>query len=432
MSKLNVLVIFSIGLLIAISGTAYVIKQPVKIASQANTEKQMVKSLSLHGSNTVGETFAPRLAKAYLKTLGAINIKTIPQHSSVEKIIQGTIPSDNTLIQIEIRAHGSSTGFTALSENQTDIAMSSRKIKGKEYDELLQKYQNVSGHPIALDALAIVTYPTNPVNSLTSEQVAAIFSGQATNWSEFGGENRSISLYSRDNNSGTWDTFKSLVLKPRNLTLSEKSARFESSANLVKGVINNKGALGFVGVAHVGSSKVLAIAKSNTNPSSLPNGYTIGTQAYPLSRTLFLYTKGVNQSEIVKSFIDFVSRNDGQKEAEDAGLVSYYPSHYRPKDLPKNTPLRYRELASMASRITVNFGTNSDNVDTNKEQRDLTRLRNYVEQNPNQSLVLVDFSRSERLAELKDNLSQNQVEVFDTLSIEHPPFSEGDIEVWIF
>jgi phosphate transport system substrate-binding protein len=392
---------------------------------------QKVTTLTLRGSNTVGEKFAPKLAESYLKSLGAISIKTKPLDNPVEKIVEGIIPGDHSLIKIEIKAHGSSTGFKELSASRTEIAMSSRPIKDKEHEALSKSFGQVNEHPIALDALAIISYPSNPINSLTIDQVAAVFSGEIINWSELGGENKGIKLFSRDNNSGTWDTFKSLVLKPRKLKLSNNSDRFESSSRLVKQVIDTDGSLGFVGVAHAGEAKLLAISNNNDS-GTIPSGYTIGTQAYPLSRTLYLYTTGTEQTQLADSFITFATRNEGQKEADDAGLVSYYPAHHRPKGLPKQTPRRYKELASIASRITVDFSSDLSATDKNKESRDIARLQNFSKQNPNQSLVLVDFGDSKRLPEIKERLQAKEVSIFYTLNIDYAPMASKNIEVWVF
>ncbi|MET1254800.1 PstS family phosphate ABC transporter substrate-binding protein [Aliikangiella maris] len=391
---------------------------------------QAVEELILKGSNTVGESFAPILAKAYLRSIGAILVREHQLESPVEKYIEGTIPNKNKLVRIEIRAHGSSTGFKALDENSTEIAMSSRPIKEKEAKALADKFGVVDEHPIALDALAIVTYPTNPIDQLTVEEIARLFSGEISNWAQLGGEDYPVKVYSRDNNSGTWDTFKNLVLKPFDKKLSDDSGRFESSNELVNNVINMPGSIGFIGVTYVGESKLLKVAQSTNETGKIPTGYTIGTQDYPLSRKLYLYTKGRKHSNLASSFIDFVKQNEGQKQAEKVGLISYYPTHYRPDLKNKKTPLRYKDLASLGRRITVNFSSNVFSMDESKEARDIERLVNFTNQNPGKKIVLVDFSNSPRLAQLKQALKMHNVQVLDTLNIQYKERWEDPIEVW--
>ncbi|WP_425456666.1 PstS family phosphate ABC transporter substrate-binding protein [Aliikangiella marina] len=366
-----------------------------------------------------------------MKSQGATLIKTIQLESPVEKIIEGVLPGQKRKLQIDIRAHGSSTGFKALTEQSTEIAMSSRSIKNSELDSLTATFGKVDEHPIALDALAIVTYQDNPIEALTIEQIAKIFSGEISNWSQLGGEDQAIYLFSRDNNSGTWDTFKSLVLKPFDVKLSDRSARFESSAELVNRVVSNKGAVGFVGVAYVGESKLLKVAANDKSPATQPSGYTIGTEDYALSRKLYFYTTGTKRSEMALKFIEFVTQNEGQKLADDVGLISYYPTSYRPKNLDKQTPLRYRELAATGRRITVNFANDVKAEEESKESRDLQRLQNFAFNNPGKKIVLVDFSNSPRLAEIRTKLEDNAISVLDTMRVDYAPLRSESIEVWV-
>ncbi|WP_196140600.1 PstS family phosphate ABC transporter substrate-binding protein [Aliikangiella sp. G2MR2-5] len=401
---------------------------PIKEPEKKSQEK--IEVLTLKGSNTVGESLAPRLAEAYLKSIGARLVKTHQLDNPVEKYVEGNLFKENKKIRIDIRAHGSSTGFQALDNQSTDIAMSSRAIKNEEQVNLSSKYGLIQEHPIALDALAIVTYPTNPIDTLTIENLSRIFAGEITNWKDIGGEDKAIHLYSRDNNSGTWDTFKSLVLKPAGRKLSETSARFESSAELVSSVTATEGSIGFVGVAYVDEAKLLNVATNENTAGFKPSGYTIGTQRYPLSRKLYFYSQQKNTSELAKSFIDFVRKNSGQKQAEAVGLISYYPTHYRPEKLDKTTAPRYRELAAIGRRITVNFANNQAEADMVKEERDIERLKNYVIQNSHRKLVLVDFSESSRMAEIEQRLKAQEIEVLDTIYIEDIVRNEDNIEVW--
>ncbi|MCW8879817.1 MAG: PstS family phosphate ABC transporter substrate-binding protein [Kangiellaceae bacterium] len=400
-------------------------------SSGAQANYQIVETLELKGSNTVGESFAPMLARAYLKERGALLVETKQLADPVEKYVEGVIARENKLVRIDIRAHGSSTGFKALEANQAQIGMSSRKIKDKELELLSGKYGSLIEQPIALDALAIVTYQNNPIETLTIKQIAKLFSGEITNWSEIGGQDLPIHLNSRDDNSGTWDTFKSLVLKPFDKKLAQSSARFESSIELVNAVINTPGSLGFVGVAYVDQAKLLKVSESKEEEGSKPTGYTIGTEKYPLSRKLYFYTVGDKVDDLTESFISFVTQNSGQKLTEDVGLISYYPTHYRPETLSKSTAPRYRELAVLGRRITVDFAADKNRADIDKERRDIERLKNYVKQNSHRKIVLVDFAKSERLTNLEQTLRANEIDVLDTINIDDFARAESDIEVWV-
>ncbi|WP_168204317.1 PstS family phosphate ABC transporter substrate-binding protein [Aliikangiella coralliicola] len=424
-----------LAVIIAIVGSFFWLKnQPnnnTTTQSEANESQPIVETLTLKGSNTVGESFAPLLAEGYLQSIGAILIKKISRESPVEKYVEGLLPTENKLVRIDIRAHGSSTGFKALNNHNTEIAMSSRAIKSKEHDGLSNQFGQVNEFPIAFDALAMITHPDNPIDQLTTEQISQIFSGEINNWQQLGGNDHEISLFSRDNNSGTWDTFKSLILKPYDKKLSEKSARFESSIELVDKVTTTPGSLGFVGVAYVKNAKLLKVSRDQNSIATKPTGYTIGTQSYALSRKLYFYTTGTKHSKLAESFIDFSTQNSGQKLTEKVGLISYYPTHYRPEVSDKQAPSRYRELISMGRRITVDFPVNIKVEDTAKEERDFERLKNFMVQNPLSKIVLVDFSSSARVSQIKQQLQQREIEVLDTLEIDYLAKERQSIEVWV-
>jgi phosphate transport system substrate-binding protein len=118
-------------------------------------------------------------------------------------------------VVIEVAAHGSSTGFTALKTASADLAASSRPIKDSELLDLeaLGDLKSAEAEQvIAIDGLAIILHPRNPLKQLDTEQLARIFSGEVKTWEDLGGHGGSIHLYARDDQSGTYDTFKELVL----------------------------------------------------------------------------------------------------------------------------------------------------------------------------------------------------------------------------
>lgn len=208
------------------------------------TQNQSKTILRIHGSNTVGASLAPKLVTQFLKNQGVSNISI--NKNGVESFISYQDGYINKII--EIKAHGSSTAFAETDSNKEvglsarfcDLGMSSRPIKSKEVKALIEQgFEDLSlpgaEHPIALDGVAIILHPNNPISQLTVKQIADIYSGKIKNWSELGGDDNPISILARDNQSGTWDTFKSRVLKPYKYTLPESGvARYEDSLLLCK------------------------------------------------------------------------------------------------------------------------------------------------------------------------------------------------------
>ena len=364
--------------LIAISGCT----PPSNDMGASSINKQ---ELRIHGSNTIGEKLMPAMATSYLENNGYQDIKS-RQLGPVSKVISGVKKTNNTQISFIIEAHGSSTAFSSLSEDKADLGMSSRRIKTEEAELLTTKYAAQTGiqeHVIALDALAIITHQSNPVTQLSVQQLAEIFSGKIQRWSDVGGPDIPIHLYARDEQSGTWDTFHTLVLKPSKHELSNNAARFESSEALAKEVLSNKGSIGFVGVAHQYGTKLLAIAKTDDAPYILPNKHTIGTESYALSRRLFLYapkeqSTAVNDHNLRTDFLNYVASNQGQKLAQATGLISYYPTKDKPRINGTDTSARYRSLGALGERLSVNFQIGERDLQSDSQfLRDLERVSHY-------------------------------------------------------
>lgn len=370
----------------------------------------------LHGSNTVGEKLAPRLIEAYLMSQGANNVRTeVSATSANEKSIYGEI--NGRLEYIELQAHGSGTAFTDLLKNQTDMGMSSRRIKDKERESLLVSAGDLSAagseHILGLDGLAIIVSPSNSLSSLSLEQLVAIFSGELTNWSQLGGKDLPIKVYARDEKSGTWDTFKSLVLESRKAQLSASAMRVESSSELSDSVAREAGAIGFIGLPYVRHAKLLAIASSDHNKAIMPTHFTVSTEDYPLSRRLFFYSPQINPSIEAKEFIHFVVTERGQAIVEDVGFVSQNIKLGKPFE-NDFYPAEMRSLTVRSERLSINFRfkSGSDELDT-KSLNDLDRVARYVEDNDPKRVQLFGFSDSEGDAGKGNELSERRAKVVE-------------------
>jgi len=352
---------------------------------------------TVHGSNTVGAKLAPQCASDYLSSLNVENIQTKSTNITNEFIVSGTRGRgfDLEQVRIKIAAHGSSTGFKALLNQEADLAMSSRPIKQKEILQLAHLGYMKSPkaeHAIAIDGLAILVHPGNPINQLTIEEVAKLFSGEITNWKSLGGYDHPVNLYARDNNSGTWDTFKNLVLAKK-YVLSETAQRFESNDKLSDRVSKDVGAIGFTGLASVRKSKLLAVSDNDTQ-ALFPSEYTIATEDYPLSRRLFMYMPENTTSNFVKEFVEHCQSQKGQDIVKQVGFISQNIKQFV-QQVGQDAPTEYQELSKKAKRLSVNFrfDQGSPQLD-NKAYRDLDRVVSYMTKPENKSLklYLVGFS----------------------------------------
>jgi phosphate transport system substrate-binding protein len=362
------------------------------------TTKQIKKDsktvFRLHGSNTIGEKLAPMLLEGFLNQKG-INQYLWKNEKPLERVLHYSIGQQD--YKIELHSHGSSTAFSALNNKSADIGMSSRRIKDKEailLTENIGKLNTVGNeHIIGLDGLAVIVNQNNPVKQISSKVLAKVFSGEINNWSQLGGATLPIKLYSRDEHSGTWDTFKNLVLKKHNKKLSKKALRFESSSELSTLVSQNEGAIGFIGLNYVLHNKALAIAASKDVNAIFPTRFTVGTEDYALSRRLYFYTP-TTASNLIKDFAQYALSTQGQLVVANAGLISQNIKLEQVYPLA-NSPQKYQEYAKTAKRLSLNFRFDYATKELdNKGKRDLQRLVGFMEKHQSRRIVLMGFSDS--------------------------------------
>ncbi len=218
---------------------------------------------------------------------------------------------------VAVTGGGSGTGFSSLISKTCDIAMSSRNIKEKEISLAKQKGVNPNEVKVALDGLAVVVNPANPVSKLTIGQLAQIFTGKIKNWEEIGGLNSSIVILSREVNSGTHVYFKEHVLRRNAPNSKEEFApsalMLSSSQAIADEVAQNPNAIGYYGMGYISSKqKPIMVAQDEKSEYESPTIENVINGKYPISRPLLIYTNGEPQG-LTKKFIDFCLSKEGQE-----------------------------------------------------------------------------------------------------------------------
>lgn len=219
-------------------------------------------------------------------------------------------------VPVTVSESGSGNGAKSLINGSCDIADMSRSMKPQELAAAKAKGIKLVAHVAALDGIAMVVHPSNPVRSLTKAQIADIYTGRVSNWRQVGGPNFPIVVIQRESNSGTQETFRELVLDKRKVV---RSAETQASNGAVKNrVSQTRGAIGFLGLGYVDSSvKPIAVNKV------MPSAATVKNNTYPLSRPLFMYTNGTPKGMVAK-FIDLPKTPDGKRIIRELGFVSKY------------------------------------------------------------------------------------------------------------
>ncbi|KGU85927.1 substrate-binding domain-containing protein [Pseudomonas mediterranea] len=351
-------------------------------------------ALRIQGSNTIGATLGPALAKGLMEDQGLLKVSSeITGHDNEQRIVGQT--ADGRRVEIDIAAHGSSTGFAALKQGSADLAAASRPIKDNELKELLplgDLKSPTAEQVIAIDGLAIILHPRNPLRQLNTVQLAKIFSGEAKTWEAVGSVGGPIRLYARDDQSGTYDTFKELVLNRQGKRLDPAALRFESSEQLSDAVSQDPQGIGFIGLPYVRQAKALAIADGDSQPM-LPLNNLIATEDYPLSRRLFFYLPPQVGTPWAEALVAFTQSDKGQAIVAANGFIAQtvQAMAVTPNAL---MPEGYQALSRHAQRLTVNFrfAEGSANLD-NKARQDLNRVLDYLRQHgkTERHITLVGF-----------------------------------------
>ena len=227
-------------------------------------------------------------------------------------------------VRISVTGGGSGTGIAALAAGTVDIANASRAMSAEEVETARANGIEPVRHVVALDAIAVVAHPSNPVSGLTLEQVADAYTGRVARWNRLGGEDRPIVLLSRESNSGTYVYFLERVLrlgrKDAQDLFSPETLLMPSSEGISTEVRQNRNAIGYDGLGYVTPDlKTIAIASTAGAPYVLPSAATVIDGTYPVSRPLFMYTAG-EPAGSVKAFVDFVT-GDGQGLVTGLGFV---------------------------------------------------------------------------------------------------------------
>ncbi|MCU0754242.1 MAG: phosphate ABC transporter substrate-binding/OmpA family protein [Xanthomonadales bacterium] len=369
------------------------------------------ESLRIHGSNTIGARLAPALVEGWLAAEGYREIRretTAPE----ELRIRGEHPQRGTLT-VEVHAHGTSTGYRDLLAGAADIAMSSRPATASEREAALAANLGDLADPrqehvLALDGLGIVVGPQVRIEQLTLKQVRALYTGEISNWMQLGGPALPVQRHARDDKSGTWDTFRALVLG--SATMAE-ARRYEDTDALVADVNRTPGAIGFAGMAALkGATRVLQIADAGA-PALAPELSHVATEDYVLARRLYLYTAKDPAPRVLR-LIEFALSPLGQSVVGEVGYVPMRIETLSPQ-LSESAPAEYRTLVQGHQRLSLNFrfGAGVAFLDSRAE-RDLQRLAAFMKQpeQRGQRLKLVGFTDSGDLRFAQEMISIDRAE----------------------
>jgi len=238
---------------------------------------------------------------------GTINISGGTAHIPVMKQAAKSIMKTNGDIRITIAGGGSGVGAQQVAKGLVDIGNTGRPLKPSE-----AKHGLVS-LPFAIDGVAAIINPANPIEALTSQQVIDIYSGKITNWNQLGGDNRTINIFTRDEASGTRAVFAKKLLN--NVALAGYANVVPSNGAMKTAIARDPAAIGYSSVGYIDQT-VKAPMLDNVHPSN----EACASGQYPVVRKLYMNTKGAPQG-LTRVFVDYIFSPQGAEYIRSSGYI---------------------------------------------------------------------------------------------------------------
>ena len=254
------------------------------------------------GATSSGSTPIPGQAELSGKITEAGSTSVLPLAEKFALAFMEKYPK----VTVTYTGGGSGAGAKQCAEGTVDIGATSRELKLKEAD--------LVSYPIARDGVAIVVNNANSASDLTLEQAARIFAGEITDWNEVGGKAGKVTVYTREEGSGTRDCFEHGVTKKYGKKITAAAIAKKSNGEIQMAIQGDAAGIGYVSLGYIEGVKALDLNGVKCSMETCKSG------KYPIVRRLYFHTKGT-PSEMEKAFIDFCRGAEGQKIVEDMGYI---------------------------------------------------------------------------------------------------------------
>jgi len=250
------------------------------------------ETIVIMGSDTIGAKAALHLAEAFKAKMEAIDKE----------------------VGFEISAEGSATGVVSITEGHADIGMTSRPPSIKEIARAKAMGVELKTITVAKDGIAVIVNETNPIESLSLAELEAIFAGDIEDWAAISATSGTISTYTRNTASGTYDLFRTKAMASRDY--GENTQKVAGNEQIAAEVARSPNGIGYVGLAYTATPGIKVVPVEGMLPRA---------EEYPLNRTLFyLVNANIRLSHVANDFIGFTLSPQGQHIIENVQFVPIY------------------------------------------------------------------------------------------------------------
>jgi len=429
------------GELVKFDGTSFTINTaigPVMVAANmvicdgagCPSAAPSASEFTIAGDRTLGLRLMPALLRDFGARAGA-KISTLEAGGSsvVLNLAGGEFTSD---AKVRILPTASGDGLDALFRGDAQFALTDRAVRAREarafsefgMGELRDESQETI---LALDGLILVTHPDNPVRAMTERDIARVFAGEISNWSDLGGRDAPIVLYSRESGSGAMLAFETRVMQPAGYSVSDGAIVFDTDESISHAVLNDLNGIGFTGFAAVGQAQALAI-RGECGLQLQPTAFSIKTEEYPLTRILYMYQTSNALPGRADEFRDYIDSDAAQQLVAAAGFVNQavtvesinsqglrLASAVLSNRDAAGLPLLVEMVALLATAdrlsTTYRFETGSARLNS-RSQSDIDRLARLLatDRFANKEVFFIGFTDSVGDSELNRQLSEQRAE----------------------
>lgn len=416
------------GTLLDFDGSAYTLENPemgtIRIrALDVTCEGALCPDMQdwepyfgIYGSRTVGTTLIPNLLRGYAEAHG-LGYEIIATEEAAERIVRLTNADGSLRAEIDLQTRGSGSAFPALVDEVADIGVADRRMKDSDAAKLaavgIDDLRDTANETVlGVDGIVMITHPDNPVRNLSSLDVARIWSGEVTNWREFGGGDYPITVNSFGESSGDRAVMMDALVRPQGRDEKEDVTRWSAYQDMVDAVMADRGGIGFVGrwLARTNDVNLLDI-REECGLLSPPTDFRMKIEGYALSRRLYAYTRPGDIHPEAQAFLDwtltapaqayikeshFVDRELERMRLEDMGMMLVHTAAVEPDfNGAQYSDMMYQLRGADRLSVSFRFAFGSSELDV-ESVRNIEELALRMENGEfdGQEVLLVGFADS--------------------------------------
>lgn len=371
---------------------------------------EVTADVTIAGSDTVGSGLMPLLMLGFAGSIDAeSSVLATANPTDVVANFVGDSGFGDDLGSFLIRSTVSGDAFDALRDGSAEIGMTTRRITPNEARALRDAgggnmVSPAQEHLIAVESMVVILHPSNPIDTLSKEQLRDIYEGRVTNWSELGGKDEPIRVGARQAETGSRELFEDRIFLGERANLLSGAFIAESNNDLAAFVNAEPGGIGYVGHAFQRGAKAITVINHCDMPMK-PNTFAAKTEEYALNRRIFLYNTEDGLSDWASDLIDFATSPEADGVITKAGFINLGVE--RQSQSPDSARAQYLQsakvdafersiidemMASMATHdrlsTTFRFRTGSSRLDE-RGRIDMARLVDYLKALPEGTSVKV-------------------------------------------